>query len=675
MSFLTPYTEVEARRKRLSPKEPYVVFGCELRSAADWQARRAEVQWIVVVPGQRPAADWYRALVANSADATALIASDGRILFVTSPIERLTGFTPDDLIGASAFDLIHPDDLHGVREAFQRAVEGSEPVRIEYRARHKDGSWRRRDVVGINRLADPALGAVVVNYRDTSVGSIAEAALLERERWTAEQLRAVISAVPIVLWAIDGHGIVTLSEGSLLRDIGLEPGQVVGQSIFNLYASVPAVLDFTREALRGESPSWILDLHGKTFSGCYTPLRDPCGQVTGAIGVATDVTERVQLEQKLVQTRKMEAIGRLAGGIAHDFNNYLTAIVGYAELALGQVSDEPARRDIEEIRKAGRSAGSLTRQLLAFSRKQILQPQVTDLNAIVGRMSGLLRRLIGEHIDLRSRPAETLDRINADPGQIEQVILNLALNARDAMPDGGVLTIETANIEFDETFVADHPGSSAGRHVMLAISDSGTGMERDVQEHLFEPFYTTKEPGRGTGLGLATVYGIVKQSGGSIFVCSEMKRGTTFKIFLPRIDQGGDVGYERPDIAGDLSGDGTILVVEDQPEVRSVVHEALSRHGYRVLMATNGSEALDIAVAHADRIDLLITDVVMPGLSARELADRFRRRHPKGRVLYMSGYTDDSVVRRGILEQSVEFIQKPFTPAGLLRRIREVLKY
>ena len=605
----------------------------------------------------------------------ALLAPDGRIVFVTAPIERLTGYTPAELVGTSGFDLVHPDDAPGVREAFQRAVSGREPVRIEYRARHKDGSWRRRDVVGINRLGDPALSGVVVNYRDTSVRSVVEAALLERERWTAEQLRAVISAVPIVLWAIDRQGIVTLSEGSLLRDIGLQPGHVVGQSLFDLYATVPEILDFTRQAVRGESPTWVLDIHGKTFSGCYTPLRDSAGQVTGAIGVATDVTDRVRLEQKLAQSNKIEAIGRLAGGIAHDFNNYLTAIVGFADLALAQVSDdESLHRDLEEIRKAGHSAALLTRQLLAFSRKQLLQPQVLDLNAIVSRMTGLLRRLIGEHIDLRSRPADTLHRISADPGQIEQVILNLALNARDAMPDGGVLTIETANIELDLEFVADHPGSAAGAHVMLAISDTGTGMERGVQEHLFEPFYTTKEQGRGTGLGLATVYGIVKQSGGSIFVYSEMNRGTAFKIFLPRIEPGVDVAYQPPDIVGDLNGDETILVVEDQPEVRSVVHNALSRHGYRVLMATNGSEAVDIAMAHGDRIDLLITDVVMPGLSARELAERFRHQHPAGRVLYMSGYTDDTVVQRGILEQRVEFIQKPFTPATLLRRVREVLK-
>jgi two-component system, cell cycle sensor histidine kinase and response regulator CckA len=477
-----------------------------------------------------------------------------------------------------------------------------------------------------------------------------------------------------VLWAIDRGGIVTLSEGSLLGGIGLEPGQVVGHSIFELYADAPAMLSYTRAALRGESPTWMVNLHGRTFSGCYTPLRDASDMIVGAIGVATDVTERVLLEQRLMQTHKMEAIGRLAGSIAHDFNNYLTAIVGYAELALVQVSaGDSLRQDLTEIRKAGRSAASLTRQLLAFSRKQLSQPQVIDLNGVVSRITGMLRQLIGEHIELRSPLADPLDRVSADPGQIEQVVMNLALNARDAMATGGVLTIETANIELDEKFVADHPGSSAGRHVMLAVSDTGTGIDRDVQERLFEPFYTTKGPGRGTGLGLATVYGIVKQSGGSIFVHSEVNRGTSFTIFLPRVEQSLDVVVQPPDALGDLKGDETILVVEDQAEVRSVVHNALSRGGYRVLMATSGSEAVDIARQYGGRIDVLITDVVMPGLSARELAERFRQQHPAGRVLYMSGYTDETVVQRGIVEQNVDFIEKPFTPATLLRRIRAVL--
>ena len=627
-----------------------------------------------MVAGPHGTDGWYRALVASSADAIALLGADGEILFATPSIERLTGYRPAELIGTSAFDSIHPDDLAGVRETFQRVLQADEPVRIEYRGRHKDGSWRQRDCVGLNRLDDRAVGAIVVNYRDTSATSIAEATLLERHRWTSEQLRAVISAVPIVLWAIDRDGIVTLSEGSLLRHMRLQPGEAVGRSIFDLYASLPELLDVTRAALRGETPRWTIEVHGRIFSGCYTPLRDAANNLTGAIGVATDVSDRVHLEQRLVQTAKMEAVGRLAGGIAHDFNNYLTAIISYAELALDQAgADDSLRRDLEEVRKAGASAASLTRQLLAFSRKQLLQPQILDLNAIVSGMTGMLRRLIGEDIDLRSVAGDSLGRINADPGQIEQVIMNLALNARDAMPDGGVLTIETANIDLDDAFTVDHPGASPGPHVMLAISDTGSGMDRTVQQHVFEPFYTTKAAGRGTGLGLATVYGIVKQSGGSIFVYSEKGLGTTFKIFVPRSDQPAEESAEAVSSTARLHGHETILVVEDQLEVRSVVSNALSRYGYRVLTANDGTDALAVASAHGGPIDLLITDVVMPGVGAREMVDCFRRDHPRAGVIYMSGYTDDNVVQRGIVGNTVAFLQKPFSPAALLTKVREVL--
>jgi PAS domain S-box-containing protein len=618
--------------------------------------------------------DLYRAVLESSVDAVALLAADGRVLFVTGAIERLTGYAPGELVGKSAFDLVHPDDLRYVREAFQRALDSREPVRIEYRGRHRDGSWRHRDVIGINRLDDPTVAAIVVNYRETTSLSLAEAALLERERRTAEQLRAVISAVPIVLWAIDRDGQVTLSEGNLLQKIGLESGQVVGRSIFDLYSDVPDVLDVTRAALHGESPTWTVAIRGTTFSGCYTPLRDAEGTVTGAIGVATDVSERAQLEQKLRQMQKMEAVGRLAGGIAHDFNNLLTAIIGCAELALAQVdTDDPLWGDIEQIRHAGNSAASLTRQLLAFSRKQLLQPQTIDLNAIVARTTELLRRLIGEHIDLRSRLTEPLHCVSADPGQVEQVIVNLALNARDAMPQGGILLLETANVELDESYVADHPGSTAGEHVMLAISDTGIGMDHAALEHLFEPFYTTKELGKGTGLGLATVYGIVKQSGGSIFVYSEPNRGTSFKIFLPRAENALDMASAPMPIPTGLHGTETILLVEDQPEVRSVVQKLLARHGYTVLAAGDGEEALHAAREHPGRIDLLITDVVMPDVNGRALAEQFLRQRPEARELYMSGYTNDAIVQRGIIERSLAFIQKPFTPTGLLRKIREVL--
>jgi CheY-like chemotaxis protein len=370
----------------------------------------------------------------------------------------------------------------------------------------------------------------------------------------------------------------------------------------------------------------------------------------------------------------MEAIGRLAGGIAHDFHNLLIVIVGYADLVLNQLNtDDPVCRDIQEIRAAGKRAASLTRQLLAFSRRQILQPQVLDLNMIVSRMDGLLRRLIGEDVRLECRSEQSLDRVRADPGEIEQVILNLALNARDAMPQGGTLAIETANVELDRAYMSDHPDATAGRHVMLAISDTGIGMDDAAQTHLFEPYYTTKGPGKGTGLGLATVYGIVKQSGGSILVHSEPEHGTTFKVFLPRVEPVVEAAGVQPDTPRALGGSETILLVEDQPEVRAVARAMLTRHGYTVLEASQGKEALEIEQDHHEEIHLLLTDVVMPAMSGHELARRLLQRRPHVRMLYTSGYTHDASVPHDVIESGVAFIEKPFTPADLLRKVREVL--
>jgi two-component system cell cycle sensor histidine kinase/response regulator CckA len=311
--------------------------------------------------------------------------------------------------------------------------------------------------------------------------------------------------------------------------------------------------------------------------------------------------------------------------------------------------------------------------LLAFSRKQIPQPQVLDLNMIVPRMEGLLRRVIGEDVRLECRSEQPLDRVRADPGKVEQVILNLALNARDAMPQGGTLAIETANIELDRAYMSDHPDAAAGRHVMLAISDTGIGMDDAVQKHLFEPYYTTKGPGKGTGLGLATVYGIVKRSGGSILVYSEPAHGTTFKIFLPRIEPVAEVAGVQAGCTRALGGSETILLVEDQPEVRAMVCAALTRHGYTVLEASQGEEALQIAQDHHEEIHLLLTDLVMPAMGGRELAHRLLQRRPHVRVLYTSGYTDEAIVPHDVIESGSAFIEKPFTPADLLRNVREVL--
>jgi two-component system cell cycle sensor histidine kinase/response regulator CckA len=385
-----------------------------------------------------------------------------------------------------------------------------------------------------------------------------------------------------------------------------------------------------------------------------------------------DVTEQRRLEGQLLQAQKMEAVGRLAGGVAHDFNNLLTVILSYGDLLLEDLPrDAPQRDDVAEIRQAAVAASALTRQLLAFSRQQVLEPRVLDVNAVVAGTEKLLTRLIGEDVRLTISLATTVGLVKVDPGQLEQIIMNLAVNARDAMPQGGRLTIETGDVEMDETYVRGHPLAHAGHYVMLAVSDTGVGMDAETQARIFEPFFTTKEVGKGTGLGLATVYGIVKQSGGFIWVYSEPGHGTTFKVYLPRVDEPvSPAAAAAPPAAG---GAETVLVVEDVAAVRTVAREMLERRGYTVLEAPDGESALRLAGKHRGEIHLLLTDVVMPGGSGRALADRLLALRPGMKVLYMSGYTDDAVVRHGILEAGIAYLQKPFAPDSLTRKVRAVL--
>jgi nitrogen-specific signal transduction histidine kinase/CheY-like chemotaxis protein len=387
-----------------------------------------------------------------------------------------------------------------------------------------------------------------------------------------------------------------------------------------------------------------------------------------------DVTEKNSLEAQLLQAQKMECVGRLAGGVAHDFNNLLGVITGYGELLRRRVGADPRlRKYVDDILKAAARASELTRQLLAFSRKQVLQPKILDLNAVVGDLERMLRRLIGEDVQLATVLEDQLGPVRADPGQMEQVLMNLAVNARDAMSKGGRLTIETANVTLDDGYCRHEPGVSPGRYAMLAVRDTGHGMAPEVRARVFEPFFTTKEAGKGTGLGLATVHGIVKQSGGHVSVESEPGHGTTFRIYLPRTDADGDEAPPAPAPRALPGGTETILVVEDEQSVREIVRESLEASGYRLLEAANGAKALEIAERQA--IDLLVTDVVMPGFGGRELVERLRARRPELRALYMSGYTDDAVVRHGVMAEAVSFLQKPFTVEGLARKVREVLDH
>ncbi len=396
------------------------------------------------------------------------------------------------------------------------------------------------------------------------------------------------------------------------------------------------------------------------------------GEIEGYEVLVEDVTEHRALEEQLRHAQKMEAIGRLAGGVAHDFNNLLTVIKGYGELMAQQIEPaDPLRPQLEEIRKAADRAATLTRQLLAFSRRQVLAPKVLDLNQVVSNMEKLLRRLLGEDVELLTVLDSNLGRVKADPGQIEQVLMNLAVNARDAMPNGGQLILETANFDLDETYKLEHTVVVPGRYVMLAVSDTGCGMSEEVRSRVFEPFFTTKE--RGTGLGLSTVYGIVKQSGGYIWVYSEPGRGSTFKVYLPQVDEKLELRQARPLDASLYRGTETVLVVEDEDGVRALVRQMLQRHGYTVLETHSASEALIVCERHPDPIHLLLTDVVLSQVSGPELAGRLLALHPEMRVLYMSGYTEDTIVHQGVLTAGINFLQKPFTTETLARRLREVL--
>jgi len=442
----------------------------------------------------------------------------------------------------------------------------------------------------------------------------------------------------------------------------------------------PAAAEKIRLAMQNSQPVQVEILNyrkdGQTFWSelIITPIRDAEGKVTHFVGIQNDITMRKQLEEQFRQAQKMDAFGQLAGGVAHDFNNLLTIINGYSEMLLESLSQsDPSWQLIAEIHKAGERSAGLTRQLLAFSRQQILATRILNLNEVVADTDKMLRRLIGEDIRLTTTLETHPWAVLADPGQVEQVLLNLAVNARDAMPRGGRLTIETRNVELDEAYVRTRKDATAGPHVALSVTDTGTGMPPEVTVKIFEPFFTTKEAGKGTGLGLATVYGIVKQSGGHVAVYSEVGVGTTFKVYLPRTEQSSERPKSPSRFLAPPRGTETILLAEDEAAVRTLTRTILTGCGYRVLEAADGDEAVRVAAGHDGPIHLLITDVVMPGAGGRAVAERITERFPTIRVIYVSGYTDDAVIRHGVLREGVNFVQKPFTPAALARKVRDVL--
>jgi PAS domain S-box-containing protein len=503
----------------------------------------------------------------------------------------------------------------------------------------------------------------------------------ENLRRSELNFRSLVTNAPYGICRCDSAGKLLDANPALLAILGYASAELVGTHLGALYEDTQHWFDLA-DHLHTGVPFYGLIVDWKRKNGTGIVVRvsgrsvSNGGKSTTFEMFAEDVTERRALEQQLQQSQKMEAIGRLAGGIAHDFNNLLMVISGYSEFLLDRLGPDPVLRSpAQEIAGAAGRASTLTRQLLAFSRKQMLAPKILDLNGVVTENLKMLTRMIGEDIDLVMVPAVGLGAVRADSGQIEQVIMNLAVNARDAMPAGGKLTIETSNVSIDEEYARFHAPLKTGSYVMLSISDTGAGMDSETQSHIFEPFFTTKGP-KGTGLGLSTVYGIVKQSGGYIWVYSDPGKGTTFKIYLPRIAEVAESSAQvaaSPEPAATEPGTETILLVEDENNLRYLARQFLEKQGYRVIEATDGAVAMQIAVAHEGTIHLLLTDVIMPGMNGRELAQRISEMRPNTKILYMSGYTENVIGRNGTLDAGIRLLQKPFTLRDLKNTVREVL--
>jgi PAS domain S-box-containing protein len=512
--------------------------------------------------------------------------------------------------------------------------------------------------------------------------AVARAAERSRTRARAALVQGMLESAVDAVIVISHDGRVMDFNPSAERMFGYTRDEAIGATVAELVVP-PELHAQHRQALAqsargapGGLTGSALEMPALRKGGERFPAETSLARVPGAdppvfVAYVRDVTVRKRMEQQLLQSQKMESVGRLAGGIAHDFNNILTAILGYADLILSGMGAQPWRDDVEEIKHSAERAAMLTRQLLAFGRRQVLVPQVVDVNELVTDLERMLRRLIGEDIHLTTHLAPDIRLVSVDPTQLTQAVMNLVVNARDAMHEGGRLTIETANVTLDETYAERRPDASAGDYVMIAVSDTGAGMSDEVQSHLFEPFYTTKERGKGTGLGLSTAYGIVKQSGGHIAVYSQEGHGSTFKIYLPATDE--PLAARSPTPAPARRGHETVLLVEDEGAVRALARRVLESHGYTVLEAANAEEGRRVWDAHRDQVDLLLTDVVLPGRSGPVLARELRQERADLRVLFTSGYSETMIVQRGVLEPDTPYLQKPFAPATLARKVRTIL--
>jgi PAS domain S-box-containing protein len=633
-------------------------------------------------------------LIEHAPAACAVLDADLAIAYVNPAFFKLLGLTVAKLTGKKLDLLVHPDDLPALLEGLARARSAHTAVTLSsLRFRDKKGSWREIEGVAVRLPGKSSARALLLQLTEGDEGVHELRQSEERYRafveqssegvWRTEVDEPIPLDLPVdtIVDLIFERAYVAECNTAFARMYAFEsPEEIVGTRLPELLPRDERSIAYLRASVECgfrlrdvESVEQDRDGRTKYFLNNWIGIIED-GRFMRAWGTQRDITERKLLEDQFRQARKMETAGRLAGGIAHDFNNLLTAILGMSDLLLSDLSPGDRHRDdVEEIKRAATRAAALTRQLLAFSRRQVLQPKILDLNQVVRSTENMLRRVLGEDLSLTTRLAADLGMVKADPGQLDQVILNLAVNARDAMPRGGTLEIATRNVLIEQPRPGAESIMPAGRYVVLAVADTGTGMTPDTQRHLFEPFFTTKEPGKGTGLGLATVYGIVKQSGGFVFGESELGRGSTFRLYLPEAAGTPEAPEAAPPPMPEGRGAGTILLVEDEDAVRRLTKRVLEGSGYKVLEARDGQAALKAVAAYAETINMVVTDVVMPGMSGQELSSRLVALRPGLNVLYVSGYTDEAVKDHGMLLPNTAFLQKPFSPAALINKVREVL--
>jgi PAS domain S-box-containing protein len=621
--------------------------------------------------------EYFRSLIENALDIITVLDIDGIVRYGSPSFERVLGYPQGVITGQNLFKLVHPEDRDLVHEILEAGAQNPGATQsIEFRILHHNGAWRVLEAIGKRFEQESTVAGYVLNSRDITERKRSEEAV----RLANETLRAVIETSPLAIYTLDLDGVVRTWNSSAQQMFGFTQEEAVGTPLPVIF---PEEMDSFRSRLEelaaggsqhgDEERRRCKSGEGIDVSFWTAPLRDAAGIVTGVVELVADNTERKRLEEQFRQAQKMEAVGRLAGGIAHDFNNLLTVITGYCQMLLDRFpAGDPTRDDMSQVLKAADRATSLTRQLLAFSRKQIVQPKVVELGALVLDMQQMLKRLLGVNIELLLHIDQDLGRVRVDPGQIEQVIVNLVVNSRDALThqSGGRVSIAVRNIDRD----AENGDREAAPYVVIEVTDNGTGMSEEIRSHLFEPFFTTKEKGRGTGLGLSTSYGIVKQNQGEIEVRSEIGEGSSFSIYLPRIEEHFPAEEAKSSAPAPAKGAETILLAEDEDGVRHVVTQMLREQGYTVLPANGGAEALRIAQSHSGPLELLVSDVMMPRMSGPELAERLRGLRPEMRVLFVSGYTDGEIARGGELEPGTDFLQKPFTREQLATKVREVLR-